>query len=128
MSQENSIGLSELIEKVRQELLTTVARPGEIPFLSVDEVSLELQVTIQKEGDAGIKIHIIQIGGKVSRDDVQTIKLTLSPLLSKEERLKQYEQHFPGGPAAAAAAVASVSARGTLKGSATESQRDTFGG
>ena len=128
MIQENPIGLAELIEKVKQELLISDLKSGEAPFLSIDEVSLELQVTVQKEGDAGIKIHVIQIGGKLSRDDVQTIKVTLTPLLSKEERLKQYEQHYPAGPAAAAAALASVSVRGTLKGSDKESQQDTFGG
>lgn len=128
MTQENPIGLAELIEQVREELLSTDQRSGEVPFLSVDEVSLELQVTVQKEGDAGIKIHVIQIGGKVSRDDVQTIKVTLTPLLDKKERLKQFEQQYAGGAAAAAAAVASVSARGTLKGSDKESQQDTFGG
>jgi hypothetical protein len=128
MQQENSIGLSELIQKVKQELLINDLKSGEAPFLSVDEVSLELQVTIQKEGDAGIKIHIIQIGGKVSRDDVQTIKVTLTPLLSKEERLKQFERQYPGGIAAAVAAVAEVSVKATVKGSSKESQRKTFEG
>lgn len=124
MTQENSVGLAELIEKVKQELLISDLKSGEAPFLSVDEVSLELQVTVQKEGDAGIKIYVIQIGGKLSRDDVQIIKVTLTPLLSKEERLKQYEQRYPGG----AAAVARASILGTLKGDSQESQRDTFGG
>lgn len=128
MTQENPIGLEELIEKVRQELLSTERKSGEVPFLSVDEVSLELQVTIQKEGEAGIKIHVIQLGGKVSRDDVQTIKVTLTPLLSKEERLKQFERQYPGGVAAAAAAVAEASVKATVKGSSKESQRDIYGG
>jgi hypothetical protein len=127
MTQDNPIGLAELIQTVKQELLSTDFQSEEAPFLSVDEVSLELQVTVQKEGEAGIKIHVIQIGGRLSRDDVQTIKVTLTPLLSKEARLKHYELQFPGGPEAAAAAVASASARGTVKGG-KESQRDTFGG
>lgn len=133
MAQENPIGLAELIDKVRQELLaqellTVGPGSGNVPFLSIDEVSLELQVTVQKEGDAGIKINVISIGGSVNRSDVQTIKITLTPLLSKEARLSHYQKQYPGGEATGAEAVARVSTRGTLKGSEKESQRDTFGG
>jgi hypothetical protein len=132
MTQENPIGLAELIDTVRQELLlqellSTGPGSGNVPFLSIDEVSLELQVTVQKEGNAGIKINVIQIGGSVSRNDVQTIKITLTPLLSKEARLSHYQKHYPGGEALGAEAVERVSTRGTLKGSAEESQRETFG-
>lgn len=122
MTQEDSIGLAELIEQVRQDLLSTGPDLGEVPIFSVDEISLELQVTVSKEGGGGIKIHVIELGGKVGRDDVQTIKLTLTPLIDKETRRKLYEQHYPGG--AAAVERASMAA---LKGSSEESQPNLFG-
>ncbi len=94
MSQESPIGLAELIEQVKQELLSKRNTPT--PFFSVDQVELELQVTIHKEGNAGIKIYVVEAGGKVSRDDVQKVKVTLTPLLDKQELLDAYEREHPG--------------------------------
>ncbi len=91
-----SIGLAELIEQVKRELLTTsLNNETDVPFLSVDSVELELQVTVKREGKTGIKIYVLEAGGGVSRDDVQKVKVTLSPLLSKETLLKDYQSRHP---------------------------------
>lgn len=48
---QNPIGLAELINKVKQELLTAV--PGQdkdAPILFLDSVELEVQVTVKREG------------------------------------------------------------------------------
>jgi hypothetical protein len=96
MSQENLIGLTELIEQVKRELLaTTPGNETDIPFLSVDSVELELQVTVKKEGKGGVKIYVLEVGGGGSRDDVQKVKVTLSPLLNKEALLGIYKKLYP---------------------------------
>jgi Trypsin-co-occurring domain 2 len=95
------IGLAELIQQVKQELLTTYPdSENDTPLLCVDSVELELQVTVKKEGGGGVKINVLQFGGgelsgKVSRDDVQKVIVKLSPLLSKEQLLKAYYQKNP---------------------------------
>jgi hypothetical protein len=94
MSQENPIGLAELIEKVKQELF--LKRNTTTPFFSIDKVELELQVTVHKEGNAGIKIYVVEAGGKGSREDVQKVTVSLSPLLNKQELLEAYENEHPG--------------------------------
>ena len=98
----SEIGLSQLIQKVKQELLTTYASSGEddTPLFSIDSVELELQVTVKQEGKGAIKINVLQfgggeLGGGVSRDDVQKIKVQLSPLVNKENLLKVYYQKNP---------------------------------
>ncbi|WP_414618914.1 trypco2 family protein [Calothrix sp. CCY 0018] len=96
MSEQNLIGLSELIEQVKQELLTTSPEnEKDIPLLSVDSVELELQVTVKNEGKAGIKIYVLELGGGNSQDDVQKVKVTLSPLLNKEQMLAIYKKKYP---------------------------------
>lgn len=96
MPNENLIGLTELIEQVKQELLTTSPEnENDIPFLSVDSVELELQVTVKNEGKAGIKIYVLELGGVNSQDDVQKVKVTLSPLLNKEQLLAVYKKKYP---------------------------------
>lgn len=96
MTDDNVIGLAELIEQVKRELLaTSLDNETDVPFLSVDSVELELQVTVKKEGKAGVKIYVLEAGGGRSRDDVQKVKVTLSPLLSKEKLLEDYQKQHP---------------------------------
>ncbi|MHC5771615.1 MAG: trypco2 family protein [Nostoc sp.] len=124
MSEENSIGLAELIEHIKQELLSTEAE-GEkpIPLFSVDQVSLELQVTARKEGKAGIKVYVVELGGGGSRDDVQKVTVTLTPLLSKEERIALYKTRYPQKWKL----LEETSIEGLLKGSNDEPLGDLLG-
>ncbi|MGK7903029.1 MAG: trypco2 family protein [Hormoscilla sp.] len=96
MSNENSIGLADLIQQVKQELLMP-APDGEtdIPILAVDAVELELQVRVKKAAQGGIKIYVLEMGAGGSRDDVQSIKVKLSPLLNKQQLLKIYQKRYP---------------------------------
>ena len=96
MSNENLIGLTELIEQVKKELLAkSPENENDIPFLSVDSVELELQVTVKNEDNAGIKLYVVNLGGKIAQDDVQKVKVTLSPLLNKQQLLTVYKKKFP---------------------------------
>lgn len=124
MSEENSLGLAELIEHIKQELLSTEAE-GEkpIPLFSVDQVNLELQVTARKEGKAGIKVYVVELGGGGSRDDVQKVTVTLTPLLSKEERIALYKTRYPEKWKK----LEGTSIEGLLKGSNDEPLGDLLG-
>ncbi|NEO11924.1 MULTISPECIES: trypco2 family protein [unclassified Moorena] len=114
MSEENTIGLTELIEQVKQELLiTSPDQEADIPLLSVDSVELELQVTVKKEAKGGVKIYVLDLGGGGSRDDVQKVKVKLSPLVSKETLLKIYRKRYPDR----LRELVEQSIEGTLKGS-----------
>ncbi|MEH2458037.1 trypco2 family protein [Nostoc sp.] len=103
MSNENPnppIGLTELIEKVKEELLAAAitSSPNEethIPLFSVDSVELELQVTVKKDAKGAVKVYVLEAGGGVSRDDLQKVKVTLSPLLTKEQLLGIYKNLYP---------------------------------
>lgn len=94
-NQTGQIGLSDLIRQVKQDLLSASAEETGIPLFSVDSVELELQVTLKKEGKAGVKIYVLELGGGSSRNDVQTIKVKLSPLLSKDKLLVSYQEKNP---------------------------------
>lgn len=97
----NEIGLAEFIQQVKQELLTTDAEDkNDTPLLSIDSVELELQVTVKKEGKSGVKINVLPFGGGelsggASRDDVQKVKVKLSPLVSKEALINTYGKQNP---------------------------------
>ena len=95
MAEERSLGLSELIEHVKSELLSEKTDAKSAPLFSVDQVDLQLQVTVSTQGNAGINISVVQLGGSAGRNDVQTVRVTLTPLLSKEERIAALKKRYP---------------------------------
>lgn len=98
-----NIELSELIEQVRSELLASpreYSSSNNAPFLFVESVELELQVTLKRDGKAGIKIDVLSIGGGelggvVAQDKAQKIKVKLSPLFNKDEIRDFYQTFHP---------------------------------
>ena len=103
-----SIGLADFIQQVKQDLLSvTPGTEKDAPFLFVESVELELQVTVKKTGKAGakgsLKISVLgtggeiglEAGGELGRDDVQKVKVKLSPLFDKEYLMKIYKDLYP---------------------------------
>ncbi|NEP02587.1 MAG: hypothetical protein F6K58_28855 [Symploca sp. SIO2E9] len=101
---KSAIGLGEFIQQVKQDLLSVApGKEKEAPFLFVESVELELQVTVKQTGKAGakgnIKINVLgiggevggEVGGNVGRDDVHKVKVKLSLLFEKERLMEFYE-------------------------------------
>jgi hypothetical protein len=101
---QESIGLAEFIEQVKQDLLSVApGKEKEAPFLFVESVELELQVTVKRTVKTGakgsLKIDVLGSGGEiglegggdVGRDHVQKVKIKLSPLFDKERLMEFYQ-------------------------------------
>lgn len=92
-----SIGLAELVEQVKKELLSSVpGNSSDAPILFVESVELELKVTASREGNGGVKIDVLSIGGgevkgTLKRENVHTVKVKLSPLFDKERLMEFYQ-------------------------------------
>jgi hypothetical protein len=97
----SSIGLGDLIAKVKQDLLAvTPGQEKEPPILCVESVELELQVTVKYEGKAGVKIEVLsfgggELGGGMSRDDIHKVKVKLAPLFDKDQMVRWYKELHP---------------------------------
>lgn len=80
----DDIGLSELITKVKEELLQ---KDDLKPMFKVEEVVLELQVIVNKSGDGKVKIGVpafgVEGGLGVGKELLQNIKVTLKPIKGK---------------------------------------------
>jgi hypothetical protein len=90
------IGLSELIDQVKKDLLSPPSAEADPPILFVESVELELQVTARREGNAGVKVDVLAIGGGeagggLSQEKTHTIKVKLSPLFDKAQLLEWYK-------------------------------------
>jgi Trypsin-co-occurring domain 2 len=82
----DSIGLNELIYQVKRELLCPSPEDVDpVPIFAVDEIQLEIAVTVRKEGQGGINIQVLSVGGAVASEDVHVVRVTLKPLRTREE-------------------------------------------
>ncbi len=86
------IPLQELIEKVKEELLTPPDKPGN-PLFFVEKAELELKVIVTREAKGGIKLSVlsmgsIEAGGRAINHQWQTVKVILTPIMTVEEQRK----------------------------------------
>jgi hypothetical protein len=107
MSDDNdkrSIQLAEFIHQVKEDLLSvTPGKDNGSPFLFVESVELELQVTANRTSKASakgnLKINVLGTGGEVrselgrdsGQEKVQKIKVKLSPIFDKAQLVKSYQ-------------------------------------
>lgn len=92
-----SIGLTELIYQVKRELLSSESRQNDpVPLFVVDEIELEVAITVSREGQAGINIQVFSLGGGASRADAQTVRVKLKPLRTREELIADLQKRDPG--------------------------------
>lgn len=87
------IGLQELIFQVKQELLAP--NPAQrakdpYPLFFIDKVDLEIAVKVSKSKGGGIKLTVLDFAevnasGSVARERGHVVKVSLSPLLSRED-------------------------------------------
>lgn len=80
------IGLKELISRVKQELLESA--DSSQPLFLIGNVNLEISFTVERTMNGGIDFQIVQSGVEKNTSDVQTIKVTLEPVLSLDEMRK----------------------------------------
>jgi hypothetical protein len=117
---EDSIGLAEFLAQVKQELLQPDAHDDlDTPLLALEQVEVEVRVTVAKEASGKLKVYVVEAGGGGRREDVHTVRLTLQPLLSHAERIAELKQdrNWPR--------IVSVALQGTLKSAgASTSQRE----
>jgi hypothetical protein len=134
---QSSIGLAEFIQQVKQDLLSVApGKDKDAPFLFVESVELELQVTVKRTGKAGakgnIKINVLgtggeiggEVGGDLGRDDVHKVKVKLSPLFDKDRLMEFYQTlHSDQVPT-----TVKNSLGGLLKGDEESNLNDDLGG
>ncbi len=91
----DELTLQTLIEKVKEDLFSPykgakLEGKSVYPLFLVDEVELELTVTISYSNEAGLKVNILQtveagVTGGAEAGQTHTIKVKMSPILSREE-------------------------------------------
>ena len=91
------IALQDLIYQVKRELLAP--NPKELakdpnPLFMIDRIELEIAVSVSHSSSGGIKLSVLNfaemsVGGSLGQERGNVVKVSLSPLLSREEILKE---------------------------------------
>ncbi len=89
------ISLQDLIDKIKSDLFSphnseTKNKHNTFPLFFVDQVEVELNISITDEIGSGIKLSIPQLveaslDGKGSDNSTHTMKIVLKPILSAEQ-------------------------------------------
>jgi len=76
-----NIGLSELLPQIRRELLEAESQvePGK-GILKVENVELDLSFVTEKSAEGGIKLWVVNLGGKYDAQATHSVKLNLLPV------------------------------------------------
>lgn len=77
------IGLKELISNVKLELLEE--QDDSKKLFAIGKVELEITFTVERTLNGGIDFKVVQSSAEKTMTDVQTIKLTLEPLITPDE-------------------------------------------
>jgi hypothetical protein len=102
MSKDQPVSLSEFIFQVKKDLLNKqLSKDDPVPLFAIDEIEVEVSVTATREaeGKAGLNLTILGVGleaggtGTVGKENAQTVRVKLSPLLSKAELFEQLPDH-----------------------------------
>ncbi len=100
--ENNRIGLAEMIDNLRQELLASQKMAGDSPIkFTVENIDIEVKVLVEKatagEGGIGVKFWVVNADMKGEQTDTtgteQTIKLSLK---AKDMRVLDKDGN-PGG-------------------------------
>ncbi len=91
------IGLQDLIYQVKEELLApNPAQKAKDPYplFFIDKVELEVAVKVTQSRDGGIKLTVLDFaevsaGQSMDRERGHVVKVSLSPLLSREAILAE---------------------------------------
>lgn len=79
--------LQKLISQIKRELLSDSQSP-EYPIFLIEKVELEVAISIKTEGKGGVSIQVVELGAGISKEHCNTVKITLSPILSRDEQLQ----------------------------------------
>ncbi len=82
--EEKNKELQEYLDSALSAIKKGVEGKGE--FRIIEPIEFDLAVVNTKEGEAGFKIYVLSMGGKISSEQISRIKIKVHPDRSKETR------------------------------------------
>jgi len=92
MPEQIPIGIRELIDEVKRELL----EPHTDPMFLVGHVDLEVSFTVERDMNGKLKLQILEAGADKKSIAAQVVKIALEPIYTVEQ-IRQKLKDTPGG-------------------------------
>jgi hypothetical protein len=86
------IGLDEFIKKVKSELLSSKDN-SDLPIFFVEKIELEIAIKIVADASGALKIYVTEVNLGGSTEKTNTIKITLTPIITIEEIRERIENN-----------------------------------
>lgn len=85
-----SIGITELIERVKSELM----QPHDTsqPAFVIGEIELEISFSVERSASGGLDLQVVQIGGAAAKTETHTVRVRLEPLSTPKDIRKKLSQ------------------------------------
>lgn len=94
------ININEFIEQVRKELLSprhATTKDEALPLFFIDEVELEISVTVTSDlsGNGKINLQVVEVGTSANHqnENVHKITIKMTPLISKDKFIQDLEKN-----------------------------------
>ena len=81
--QEEPIGINEMITRIKEELLRV--RDTTQPLFKIKQVALEISFTVERDAGGGISFQVVRGDVKKPWSEVQTVKVTLDPIVPLDD-------------------------------------------
>ena len=74
------LGVIELVEALKDELRQLDENPESPHLFQINGAEIEVNVAVKTEAHGGVNFWVVQLGGKVSKEQIHKIKVKLSTL------------------------------------------------
>lgn len=105
---ENGLGFKEVLTKLKNDIKSIQEQDEKDRMFILEDIEIELSVTMTKGGDGGINIWVVKIGGSVEKENVHKVTLKLTPFTNdkqqsnkgKDDKLDDSKKGSTGGGSA----------------------------
>lgn len=84
------IGIKELIERVKSELMQT--HDTSQPVFVIGDIELEIGFSVERSASGGLDLQVVQIGGAAAKTETHTVRVRLEPLSTPDDIRKKLSQ------------------------------------
>ena len=87
MSKQNPIGIKQLIDRVKRELLQD--HDTSDPVFALGPVELEIGFIVMRDLQGGINLHVVEYDAEKQWTEVQKVKIRLDPVVTREDLVSE---------------------------------------
>lgn len=88
------IGLYDVVQNLKEDIRRLEEEPVGGYMFEIENAEIELSVAVKKEAGGGINIWVINVGGKVKKEDIHKVRINLKPYVQESGE----QNHMPVTP------------------------------